>query len=45
MTNLTKAEKSFSEPVMSDEELAIFVTAFELSGFTDSKKWVEKWKR
>ncbi|WP_285597897.1 alpha/beta hydrolase [Kineosporia sp. NBRC 101731] len=39
MINLANAEKPLGEPVMSDSELAVFVSAFEASGFTGSINW------
>lgn len=39
MINLAKAETPQGEPVMSDSELAVFVSAFEASGFTGSINW------
>tara|TARA_R110002096_G_scaffold337830_2_gene531107 strand:- start:57 stop:962 length:906 start_codon:yes stop_codon:yes gene_type:complete len=39
MINLARAEKPHGEPIMSDSELAIFVSAFEASGFTGSINW------
>ncbi|AKP50558.1 alpha/beta fold hydrolase [Cyclobacterium amurskyense] len=39
MINLAKAEKPLGEPIMSDSELAVFVSAFEASGFTGSINW------
>ncbi len=39
MINLARAETPLGEPVMSDSELAIFVSAFEASGFTGSINW------
>lgn len=36
MINLVRAETPLGEPVMSDSELAVFVSAFETSGFTGS---------
>ncbi|MEZ9232777.1 alpha/beta fold hydrolase [Vibrio amylolyticus] len=39
MINLAQDEKPLGEPVMSDRELAVFVTAFELNGFTSSINW------
>ena len=39
MINLAKAEEPLGEPVMSDSELAVFVSAFESSGFTGSINW------
>lgn len=39
MINLAKAETPLGEPVMRDSELAVFVSAFETSGFTGSINW------
>ncbi|PMJ89836.1 alpha/beta hydrolase [Vibrio sp. 10N.261.55.A7] len=39
MINLAQDEKPLGEPVMSDRELAVFVTAFESNGFTSSINW------
>ena len=39
MINLAKAETPLGEPVMSDSELAVFVSAFETSGFTGGINW------
>lgn len=39
MINLARAESPLGEPVMSDEELEIFVSAFQSSGFTSSINW------
>jgi len=39
MINLAKAESPLGESVMSDSELAVFVSAFESSGFTGSINW------
>jgi len=39
MINLARAETPFGEPIMSDEELAVFVSAFESRGFTGSINW------
>ncbi|MDW8805480.1 alpha/beta hydrolase [Streptomyces scabiei] len=39
MINLAQAETPLGEPVMSDSELAVFVSAFESSGFTGSINW------
>jgi len=39
MINLARAETPFGEPIMSDCELAIFVSAFKSSGFTGSINW------
>lgn len=39
LINLAHAETPHGEPVMSDAELAVFVDAFEASGFTPSVNW------
>jgi pimeloyl-ACP methyl ester carboxylesterase len=39
MINLARAETPLGEPLMSDGELAIFVSAFEKAGFTGSINW------
>lgn len=39
LINLAHAETPHGEPVMSDGELAVFVDAFEASGFTPSVNW------
>lgn len=39
MINLAKAETPLGEPIMSDKELAVFVSAFEKTGFTGSINW------
>jgi pimeloyl-ACP methyl ester carboxylesterase len=39
LINLARAETPLGEPVMSDSELAVFVSAFESSGFTGSVNW------
>ena len=39
MINLARAEKALGEPVMSDDELAVFVAAFEASGYTGGINW------
>lgn len=39
MINLAQAENPVGDPVMSDDELAVFVDAFESSGFTPSINW------
>jgi pimeloyl-ACP methyl ester carboxylesterase len=39
MINLARAETPLGEPVMSDSELAVFVSAFESTGFTSSINW------
>ena len=39
MINLAKTETPLGDPIMSDNELAVFVSAFEKSGFTGSINW------
>ena len=39
MINLARAETPLGEPIMSDSELGVFVSAFESSGFTSSINW------
>ncbi|MES0880364.1 alpha/beta fold hydrolase [Roseibium sp. SCP14] len=39
MINLARAEAPLGEPLMSDDELAVFVSAFENSGFMSSINW------
>ncbi|MHA2937537.1 alpha/beta fold hydrolase [Vibrio sp. RC27] len=39
MINLAKATTPLGEPVMTESELAIFVSAFESTGFTGSINW------
>jgi len=39
MINLAKEETPLGEPVMSNSELAVFVSAFESTGFTSSINW------
>jgi pimeloyl-ACP methyl ester carboxylesterase len=39
MINLARAEKPLGEPLMDDNELSVFVSAFESSGFTGSINW------
>ncbi len=45
MINLAQAETPLGEPVMSDDELAVFVAAFESSGFTGSINWYRNMDR
>ena len=45
MINLARAETPLGEPVMSDRELAVFVSAFEASGFTGSINWYRNMDR
>lgn len=39
LMNLARAETPLGEPLMSNDELAVFVAAFETSGFTGSINW------
>ncbi|MEU5164006.1 alpha/beta hydrolase [Streptomyces sp. NPDC020875] len=39
LIDLARAETPLGEPLMSDDELAVFVSAFETSGFTGSVNW------
>ncbi|MFF2524931.1 alpha/beta fold hydrolase [Streptomyces liangshanensis] len=39
LIDLARAEKPLGEPVMSDGELAVFVSAFESAGFTGGVNW------
>ncbi len=39
MINLAKEETPLGEPVMTDSELAVFVSAFKTTGFTGSINW------
>ncbi|MDX8568274.1 alpha/beta hydrolase [Elizabethkingia sp. HX XZB] len=39
MINLAKGEEPFGKPLMEDNELSVFVSAFELSGFTGAINW------
>jgi len=39
MINIAQAQAPTGEPIMSESELAVFVSAFETSGFTGSINW------
>lgn len=39
MNNLAKAEAALGEPIMSEEDLDVFISAFETSGFTGGINW------
>jgi pimeloyl-ACP methyl ester carboxylesterase len=39
LMNLARAETPLGEPVMSDSELAVFVSAFESAGFAGGINW------
>ncbi|MEP1519665.1 alpha/beta hydrolase [Ascidiaceihabitans sp.] len=45
MINLAQAEAPLGEPILSDEELAVFVAAFENAGFTSSINWYRNMDR
>ncbi len=39
LINLARRERPLGQPVMSDEELDVFISAFKTSGFTGSVNW------
>ncbi|MFT7598800.1 MAG: pimeloyl-ACP methyl ester carboxylesterase [Acidimicrobiales bacterium] len=39
MMNIARADTPLGEPIMSDGELAVYVSAFESTGFTGSINW------
>lgn len=39
MINLAKAETPLGEPIMSDSDLSVFISAFETSGFSGGVNW------
>jgi pimeloyl-ACP methyl ester carboxylesterase len=45
MINLAKAELAFGDPILSDEELSVLVSAFEKNGFTSSINWYRNMDR
>jgi pimeloyl-ACP methyl ester carboxylesterase len=45
LINLARAETPLGEPLMSDSELAVFVAAFESTGFTGSINWYRNFDR
>ena len=45
MINLARAEAPLGDPIMSDSELAVFISAFESSGFTSSINWYRNMDR
>jgi pimeloyl-ACP methyl ester carboxylesterase len=49
LINLARTQTPLGEPVMSDDELAVFVAAFESSGFTGGINWYRNldrnWRR
>lgn len=45
MINLAQAETPLGKPVLQDDELAVYVTAFEETGFTGSINWYRNMDR
>ncbi|MEI5989783.1 hypothetical protein A5881_001276 [Enterococcus termitis] len=45
MIHLAKAAKPLGEPVMSDKDLAVYITAFNKTGFTPSINWYRNLNR
>lgn len=45
MINLARAEKPLGEPLMEEQELAVFVSAFKASGFTGAINWYRNMDR
>ncbi|MBP2099723.1 alpha/beta fold hydrolase [Enterococcus rivorum] len=45
MINLAKASKPLGEPVMSDEDLSIYIASFKKTGFTPSINWYRNLNR
>ncbi|EOL43759.1 alpha/beta fold hydrolase [Enterococcus caccae] len=45
MINLAKATKLLGEPVMSDEDFAVYISAFNKTGFTPSINWYRNLNR
>jgi pimeloyl-ACP methyl ester carboxylesterase len=45
MINLAQAEAPLGEPILNDEELAVYVEAFENAGFTSSINWYRNMDR
>jgi pimeloyl-ACP methyl ester carboxylesterase len=45
MINLAQAETPLGDPILSDEELAVYITAFEAIGFTGSINWYRNMDR
>jgi len=39
MINLTRAKKTFGDPIMSDSELSVLISAFKSSGFIGGINW------
>ncbi len=45
MINLAKAAQPLGEPVMSDDDLSVYITAFNKTGFTPSINWYRNLNR
>ncbi|MGF9979627.1 alpha/beta fold hydrolase [Viridibacillus arvi] len=45
MINLAKATKPLGEPVMSDEDLSVYISGFNKTGFTPSINWYRNLNR
>ncbi|WP_375179240.1 alpha/beta fold hydrolase [Enterococcus rotai] len=45
MINLAEATESLGEPVMSEEDLAVYITGFNKTGFTPSINWYRNLNR
>ena len=45
MINLAKAEGALGDPILSEEELAVFTSAFKSTGFTSSINWYRNLNR
>ncbi|MFE3574475.1 alpha/beta fold hydrolase [Lysinibacillus sp. NPDC059133] len=45
MINLAKATQPLGEPVMSDDDLSVYITAFNKTGFTPSINWYRNLNR
>jgi pimeloyl-ACP methyl ester carboxylesterase len=45
MINLARAKEPLGETIMSEPELAVFVSAFESTGFTGSINWYQNLDR
>ncbi|MCC9654516.1 alpha/beta fold hydrolase [Rhodopirellula halodulae] len=45
LINLAKAKAPLGDPIMSDDELDVFVSAFESTGFTSAIRWYQNLDR
>lgn len=45
MINLARAQTPLGDPIMSDDELAVFISAFQSSGFTGGINWYRNMDR